>query len=388
MKVSDSGFTPLTPDQAKAKIEQIFIKVYGADVNLATDSLNGYLVQELANIVMDRESDIAMLYNQINPDTSQGFFFDGIAAFNLLERLPATQTIVKCQVTGLANLIIPKGSKVISDNNDIFLSKDNIVIDVNGKGSGYFVSEKYGDIPAPKGFINRIFQQISGWDGVSNDEAGVEGHDIEETYPYKIRRKESLYLGSVGQLKALLSIIRSVKDVKDTIVLMNTQGNSQIINGITVSGKSVWINVYGGTDKDIALAIYDKLSGGCGTDGRITIDVPIEDTPVSVPIKFNRPKNTILTVRVVLDPNVTHSSDISTLIKKTIIENFEYGNTARIAEPIYSTQFVGWLIKSGVYDVVKLSLSADSIKDAEKILLPINEVAVITNNSIIIEGLS
>jgi len=102
--------------------------------------------------------------------------------------------------------------------------------------------------------------------------------------------------------------------------------------GVTLSAHSVYVAAVGGTDLDVATAIFNKKSGGCAYVGNTSVtvqDTDGYDTPYpSKVVKFTRPSAlpVYFAVDAVNDPRLPADRDAR--VKNAIIAQFEGTNGA------------------------------------------------------------
>ena len=85
----------------------------------------------------------------------------------------------------------------------------------------------------------------------------------------KIRRRQSLSIGSTGYLNGLQASLSQLEGMVDVKVYENITDTT----ADTIPPHSIWVVVDGGTAEDIADTIYKKRSAGCGMKGSQTYTI-------------------------------------------------------------------------------------------------------------------
>ena len=96
-----------------------------------------------------------------------------------------------------------------------------------------FACATTGPIAAPAGFVNSIYQAVSGWDTVYNWAAGAVGNNVESRADFETRRVASIGANSNGTYDLVLGAVLSVPGVLDAYVLGNPL---DVTSGATFTG--------------------------------------------------------------------------------------------------------------------------------------------------------
>lgn len=308
-----------------------------ADINAAfggglnTSSLEtpqGQLASSIAAIVADKNAEIAYLTNAVDPQYADGRFQDAIARIYFLSRLPATATVVTCTVTGLPGTVIPAGALAQDTNGNQYASTGAVTIGASGNATAQFQCLTTGPIPCPAGTLTNIVQVIPGWDSITNPTDGVMGQNEESRTDFEIRRQNSVAANSAGGTGAIYAAVASVTGVLDAYVIDNPTNTAQTYGATNYSipPHCVYVAAVGGTDADIAKAIWSKKAVGCDTTGNTSVQV--QDTngysypPPTYTIKFNRPTALPVYFTVTLVNNASVPSNIVSLVQNAIIARF------------------------------------------------------------------
>ena len=321
-----------------------------------------------------------MLINQFNPAFASGIWQDALGNLYFLQRKSATPTIVQCVCTGLPGTVIPGldnpngAAQAQNGDGDIFVCTSSGTISAIGSVTLQFQSAKLGEIPAPANSVDRIYRQIQGWDTINNPAAGVLGTNKESRIEYENRRKNSLALYATGSREAVYSRVFNVTNVTDVIVVENDSSESVTIQGVELVRNSIYVIANGGDNTEIAEAIRNSKSGGCATNGEVSVLLP----KTYVPIQFSRPQNINVYAQVTLDVDENTPENFEELIQNAIIANFNGSDDSSgitIGQTIYASRFYCPLTALGL-SIVSIKISKDNSTWRDALSFNLNQLPV------------
>lgn len=340
---------------------------FGGGVNPALETPQGQLASSEAAIIADKNAEVALIVNQIDPQYSDGRFQDAIARIYYLTRKPATSTSVTATLGGVTSTVIPAGTLAQDTGGNTYSLTANATIGVGGTVDAEFQNIVTGPIPCPAASLIKVYQSISGWDTITNAADGTLGQDVETREDFEFRRKNSVAINSKGTPEAIYAAVFAVDNVLDAYVIDNPTGTT-VNTGATsypVIAHSVYIAVVGGIDADIAAAIWNKKDVGCDYNGNTSVTVT-DTSGYSYPyptytVKFERPTPLVVkfAVEIVDDPSLP--SDIVTLTKDAIIARFNGtdGTTReRIGATIFASRYYGAV--SGSASLISILIGTSS----------------------------
>lgn len=392
MSITTPQFTPnglliATPDAVRTEIEDMFKAAFGQNINLAVDTPQGQLISSLAAMVIDRDANISSIVANFDPRTAFGVYQDALGAIYFLERKPAAPTYVQLECIGKVGTVIRGKSdiagaaKAKAESGDIYVCTTGGTIPASGNITLQFENENTGAIPAPANTVNQIYEVLSGWDSCNNPISGVIGQDVESRAEFEARRQQSVAINARGTVEAIRARVKSVPGVLDANILENRTDVPVNIDGLTLIGHSIYPIVAGGADTDIAQAIYDTVSAGCGFNGVTTVIIANED------IKFSRAVQREIKIKIEIPRGAIVPTD---KIKDVIYNNF-YGTSTistsgrvGINQTIYASRFYCELANIGVQvNTISISFANDTTWYSSIALLA-NEIAVLDRSRIII----
>ena len=326
---------------------------FGGGLNPALETPQGQLASSQAAIIGDKNNEFALFVNQVDPQYAADRFQDAIGRIYFLTRKPATPTTVQATVNGLAGTVIPGGTLAQDTSGNTYACSGDVTIDVTGSVTAEFQNIETGPIPCAAGTLTQVYQAVPGWDTITNAADGTLGSDVESRADFEYRRKNSVAKNGTGTPQAIYAEVFALADVLDVYVKDNPTG-SAVNTGSTnypISAHSVYVAAVGGTDADIAAAIWRKKDLGCDTNGNTSATV-VDPSGYSYPqpsyvIKFQRPAGLAVkfAVRIVNAPSLP--SNIVTLVKNAIIARFNGADgTARerIGATILASRYYGAVV--------------------------------------------
>lgn len=311
---TDTGV--IVPDTAdiKAGVESEYKAALGDDLDTSPATPQGRLIAAETDARAAVLRFCALMANQINPDIASGTFLDAVAALSGIERIKAYGTTVSATLGGVPGSVIPAGSQAKTEAGDIFYLENAATIGGGGTVSANFISQETGPVPCPSGSLEQIVSPVSGWETITNAAAGTLGADMESDADLRARRKASLYQGS-GYINSMYRALYYVPNLKSAYIYENKTANSETTDGITIPGHSLYVVADGGTDADVAQAIFNTKSAGCGLSGTTTATA-YDDDGRTYSILFNRP------IQVQIDVAV-QAQNLSTLSPQTVAQQIK-----------------------------------------------------------------
>lgn len=329
---TEQGIIVPDTDEVKTEVENEYLSVFGADLDLSASTPQGRLI-EMETLARQQAVGLcALIANQINIDYATGQYLDGIGAFYGVSRLGTTQTRVLATVTGVEGTIIPAGSIAATTSGDRFYCENDTEIPASGSTTSYFLAEEYGEVPCGTHALSEIISQIVGWESVDNGASADIGENTESDLEYKKRIKNTRYNGN-SLIQSIQGALNQVENVKSSFVYDNGTGSAITYDGISIPAHSILIVVDGGTDYDVAAAILQKKSSGSGytaiTDQDVTVNVPDGAYGVNYPVTFNRPEQLAFDIEIDVVQNTYTGSDLEQAVKDAI-ESWAIGGVAGV----------------------------------------------------------
>lgn len=266
----------------------------------------------------------AKLANQINPEIAAGIFLDAIGALTNTSRTSSTKTTVTATITGQSGTIVNAGSQAKSGNN-IFEIVNNTTIPVSGTIDAEFQAIELGAIVCAAGTLTQIETAVLGWETVTNANAGITGLEKESDSVFRRFRKETLANQGVALPFSIRSNVRLVEGVKSLSFLENITSNTIVKENITLLPHSIFLCIDGGSDEDIAFALYNAKTLGANYNGDTSIEINPPDSDAPYIATFKRPDLINIYIRITAKVISTGENAVTTV--KEAILNYANGLT-------------------------------------------------------------
>ena len=361
----NTGFVVPSSESILAGVIADYQAAFGGNLNLSitnTSSLStsqGQLASSEAAVVQDVYDTFLYQSTQTDPAFAQGRWQDAIGRIYFIERYPALPTVLQITCSGGSGVVIPVSALITDTSGNVYTSTMGGTITSIGTVVLPFANLVAGPIAIPATNDMSIYQDILGWDSVSVS-SGVLGQNVESRSAFETRRAETVSGNSFGAIGSIIGAVSEVSGVGDYWGYDNGTSSPVSVQGVSVAANSIYVSVSGGTNANVAQAILDKKSGGCGMSGNTTVTAydnnPLYSAPVPYTIKFERPSalQIVFAVDIVAGPTVP--SNAATLVQNAIINAFAGGDSgprARIGGTILATRFIGPIVLLGAWSQVR-----------------------------------
>lgn len=366
---------------------------FGGGLNPALETPQGQLASSQTAIIGDKNNEVALIVNQVDPQYAADRFQDAIGRIYFLTRKPATPTAVTATLGGISGTVIPAGTFAQDTDGNTYALSGAATIGPTGTVDADFQNIQTGPIPCAAGTLTSVYQAIPGWDTITNAADGTMGANVESRSDFEYRRKNSVALNGKGTPQAIYAEVFALADVLDVYVKDNPT-NATVNTGSTnypIVAHSIYVAVVGGTDAEVAAAIWRKKDVGCDYNGN-TSAIIVDDSGYSYPqptytVKFERPAAlpVLFAVSLVNDPSLP--SDIVWRIKDAIIARFNGTDGTvreRIGALILASRYYGAVVAvasnvsliSVLIGTVTATLSQITVGIDEKPTLSADDIAV------------
>jgi uncharacterized phage protein gp47/JayE len=385
------GFVAPSEEDILEGVLEDFQLAFGGGLNPALETPQGQLATTEAAIIGNTDDTFCFFTNQVDPAFSQGRMQDAIGRIYFIARIPALPTTVQAQCIGLPGVVIPKGSLARAADGNIYISQDSGTIDSTGSVLIFFYCQTAGPIACPTDTLNQIYRAIPGWDTINNPTDGVVGVNVESRAAFEARRAASVAVNAIGSLPSVLGAVLAVPGILDAYVTENVLSTSLGIGAVTLAPHSLYVAAEGGSDQDVAHAIWTKKSPGCDYNGNTTVVVQDTRSGYSVPypsynVKFTRPTPLAIHFRVTITNSAQVPSNATALIQSAIQSAFngeDGGSRARIGATIYSTRYYAPVSQLGSWAlIVSITVGTAPAPTASTVSVEINQIPTLNVNDI------
>lgn len=412
--VLSTGFNKKTRQEIIDEIVASVTADISPSLNTESTSILGQLIGVIAQQLSEDWDCLEDCYNSQYPDSAADASLDGVAAITGATRLPATASAVTLTVTGDNATSLPIGRQARVPAGGIFEtlaaatittatawapttayslgdivqndSPENIylctvagtsagsggptgegtaIVDGTvtwrflGDGEGYATvaaeATETGVVVALAYQVTEIVTAVSGWLGVTNLLDAVTGTEIETDAAFRERRENLLTIAGKGTVDTIRAKLLLVDNVTEALVFENTTDVTDV-NG--VPPHAIQCVVLGGTDADVAQAIFDDKPAGIATYGTDISEVIVDSQGTNHTILADRPDaiDIYLDITVITDGNYPADGDTQVAAILAAL-----GDTLQIGEDVVYNQFLAESLESaggvsGVVDIQSLAL--------------------------------
>lgn len=272
-QITSTGLETKTQAEYVAEFTAAFQAIYGADINLDSDTPDGQMMMIFIQAVLDVLDLVREVYNSFDPDNAIGVTLDQRVVLNGIQRQGGTHTVtnITLAVTQALNLY-----GLDQDVEPIYTVADNagnqwkLISSQTISSAGTYVyafqAANPGAVLTVPNTITVPVTIILGVSSINNPTTYTSlGENEESDAALKVRRQRSVSLASQGYLSALLAELENINGLTFGYVHENNTGAT---DSEGVPEHSIWVIVAGtASDEDIANAIYRKRNAGCGMFG-------------------------------------------------------------------------------------------------------------------------
>lgn len=369
------------------------LSYYNADGTLAQSRACTQMAITKAAVINYAFGFLAYLANSFDPAVASGRMQDAIASINFLTRKTANFTSVTCTLTGATGTRIPAGTQAQDTAGNTYTNAGTVTIGSSGTVQATFNCTTAGPIECPAGTLTIISQIIPGWDSITNPSDGIVGNLVESRADFEERRQQSVAFPGTGSNGAILASVKAVPGVIDAYVADNKTQVTVTIGGVSVAAHGVLVAVAGGTDAEVATAIFKKIAGGTPLAGDTTVTVEddmngyVAPYPTT-PITFQRAKATPIYVRVTLTASNAIPSTADDSIAAACVRAFEGAGVAatsmkRINTTVYGSDFVDDVRALGSWArIVSIQVSLDGTTYSDTVALNATQIPTLVADNV------
>lgn len=379
----------IVPDTSDLKndITAEFQDALGADMNTTAGTPQGRLIdaETLARSNVVRSNSLTA--NMFNINLAYGKALDALGAMFGLYREGATSSSVLATITGVSGTVIPANSQASTAKGVIFYLENQVTIPESGTVQAVFLSQEKGEIACAIGELNKIIDGTFGWETITNEAPAVLGTPQESDESFKARFPEGIFTGK-SLLEDYSSALSKVENLNSSYVYDNYTNDIVTIDGVQIQPHSLYSCVEGGTDEDVAEALFNVKSSGCGYTGNtsVTVTDPTYGNPYTV--KFDRPEQILTDVKVTVKQESAAEADLEQAIIDTVL-SYASGGIATVqglkvnvdVSPFEIAGALSCTLSSISVQQVEVAVHGQPLSTAV-IPVKINQIAVITASNI------
>lgn len=293
--------------------------------NLDPSTPDGLKIAHDAEIFGALDELLQQAYNSKDPNKASGVDLDVISAITGTRRSEGTaSTITGLVLTGVPGTIVPAGTRFESSTTGTRWTLDQTwTIDASGSIAVDVSAVSTGNTEADANTVTRIVDTVGGLVSANNPTPATPGTNVESDSSLRVKRATAVGRPGNNQVDSMLGELFAVSGTRRVKVYENDTSSSDA-NGLPAHSIAPVID--GGTDDDVALAIYLKKNPGvtlyqAGTP--VTIDVTSPVYPGNVKtIRFSRPVyvDMVVNIQIKNDGSLPSETTLEPLIQQAILE--------------------------------------------------------------------
>ena len=352
------------------------VQIYGADVNVDSNTPDGQWINIFALSNEDIEQLCVQIYDSFDPTQAVGVALDGLCQLNSssLLRRGGTYSQVVVDVLCSSSFTIPgldtSTPYTASDNNGnlYYLIQSTTVSPTTNALS--FQAANIGAVQVLANTITIPVTILAGVVSINNPSGAFQtGQNQETDAQLRIRRAASTAMPSLGFNQSLYAGLISIPGVTQATIYENTTTVSALT---VVPAHSIWVIVEGGTTTEIANIIYAYRNAGCGMYGSTTVAVTQADGStfnISFSPAIDQNLYISLTVSSLSGGSVDSAALVNYLVQNYILGIYQVADITSITSLIH--QYTTDILVQGI----GVSLSNSGYVDS---VLPSNRYNILT----------
>ena len=335
--------------------------VYGSDVYLGADSMDGQWTAIFAQALYDTAQVGQQAYNSFSPASAAGVGLSRVVKINGLEREIPTNSTAVLTIVGVAGTVITNGIAVDVLNQQ-WLLPSSVTIPGGGSINVTATAQTSGAIQASASTITTIFTPTLGWQTVTNASGAVVGSPVELDGQLRIRQSKSTSIPAQTTLAATVAALSNLPGVTEVQPYENATNTT---DGNGLPPHSICLVVEGGILSAIVntIGLYktpgtQTFASGANAQSGTYIDAK----GLPVPINFISPAIPAeIGVGIVITPASTWDSSFEPIINAALAAAI---NAVPIGGIVVYTQLFGVIYAAspipGSFTVVSITLAKNS----------------------------
>ena len=323
-EVTSTGYKLKTQNEWFDEEKQMYLDIDPL-WNLDPSTPDGLKLAHDAEVFSALDETLQQAYNSKDPNKASGVDLDVIASLTGTSRSKGTaSTVTGFVLSGVASPLttVPAGTIFESVTTGSRWTLDQQwTLDSSGQAVVDITCTEIGPIEADAGTITRIITTVPGLTSCNNPLPATPGTGIESDSSLRVKRATAVGRPGNNQIDSMLGELYAVDGMRRVKVYENDT-NTTDSNGLPPHSIAPIID--GGTDADVAMAIYTKKNPGvalyqAGTP--VSVDVVSPTYPDNVKtIKFSRPKYVDMIIAVTIKNDGSLPSNTQDLIRDAFIE--------------------------------------------------------------------
>lgn len=257
--ITDKGISIKSFNEIAQELREDWISAFGGEtIDLSSSSPDGLEIDLKAKEIRSVSELVQAVASKLTLEGSSGVWVDIFMSYRGITRLGAAYSYVYLLFTGSNGTVIPEGTLVNNLFNDQFSTDSEITIGIEGTAYVRATSLNIGPVDVSEGTWS-LNQSISGISSVVVSNDGVIGRFVETDAEIKARAKNTVHDG-LATLPTIKSYIENNVTGITSVSVIENETSLTDINGRPPH--SIEVMVLGGSDEEIARAIYKSKPAG------------------------------------------------------------------------------------------------------------------------------
>lgn len=321
-ELTSTGYSVKSQNDWFDEEKQLYLDI-DSNWNLDPSTPDGLKIAHDAEIFSALDEVLQQAYNSKDPNKASGYDLDVICALTGTARSEGTaSTVTGFVLTGTPGTQVPAGTRFESSVTGYRFTLDQTwTLDSSGTATVDITCTTVGEIEADANTITTIVDTVAGLVSVNNPTPATPGTAAESDGSLRVKRATAVGRPGNNQIDSMLGELYAVDGTRRVKVYENDT-NTTDSNGLPPHSIAPIID--GGTDADVAMAIYTKKNPGvalyqAGTP--VSVDVASPTYPDNVKtIKFSRPEYVDMVIAVTIKNDGSLPSNTQDLIRDAFIE--------------------------------------------------------------------
>lgn len=317
MALTKQGYKRETYDDILERLETKAKELFGQDMNTTARSALGILLRIMAFIISLVWQDNENVYYSAYRKTAEGRNLDSLLPYSGITRNPSTFASGTVKFIGTPGTLIELGTVVGKEDETLYYTIEEATIGSDGTASVEIMAQESGVIGnADIGALNQIINPVDGLDSVTNEVALVDGKEQETDQ--EVRERAALAIDGLGSgtTTSIRTELLGISGVRAAYVDENFGDET---NTYGTPSRAIQAFVLGGSDDDIANAVFKKKSGGIQPYGETYITV-FDDAEQPHQVGFTRAQTVQIYAKVTVETNNSFESDGVNQVVKAIVQ--------------------------------------------------------------------
>lgn len=324
-EVTTTGYKLKTQNEWFDEEKQLYLDINPL-WNIDPSTPDGLKIAHDAEVFSALDETLQQAYNSKDPNKATGVDLDVIASLTGTTRSEGTaSTVTGFVLTGVPNsTVVPAGTVFESTVTGSRWTLDQTwTLDSSGIATVDITSTTPGPVEADANTITRIITTVPGLTSVTNPTPATPGTNVESDSSLRVKRATAVGRPGNNQIDSMLGELFAVSGTRRVKIYENDT-NTTDTNGLPAHSIAPIID--GGTDADVAMAIYVKKNPGvmlyqAGTPVSVVVTSPTYPTNTKQ-IKFSRPVyvDVVVVVDIKDDGTLPSQATLQPLIQEAILE--------------------------------------------------------------------